>query len=59
MYFLSDVPQVGPVVGVDDLVLTMAETLEKSISESEMAKEMRAFGKFFAEKLEVLPPEEL
>ena len=38
-------------------IMTMADTMETAISESEMAKEMRAFGKFFGEKMGVNPRE--
>lgn len=37
-------------------IMTMAEAFEKATNESGMAKEMKAFGKFFAEKMSVIPP---
>ena len=37
-------------------IVTMADTLERATNEAEMAKEMRAFGVGFAEKMGLIAP---
>jgi gliding motility-associated protein GldC len=38
-------------------IMLMADTLDRSTGETKMAETMRDFGDYFAEKLELLPPQ--
>jgi hypothetical protein len=39
-------------------ILLMADTLQRATGEDKMAEMMRDFGQYYAEKLDLLPPEQ-
>ena len=41
---------------VHQTMVTMADTFERATGEAEMAKDMREFSRYFAEKLKLIPP---